>query len=66
MEWVGGSQLRVCRSDALSEVGAAGFPHCVPQLDAPGWAEACPIITFEAVGALGPMLPASARERWPV
>jgi hypothetical protein len=26
MEWVGGSQLRVCRSDALSEGSAAGCP----------------------------------------
>ena len=35
------------------------------QLATACWAEVLLVITAEAGGALGPMLPASARERWP-
>ena len=35
------------------------------QLAAACWAEVSPTTTAEASRALGPMLPASARERWP-
>ena len=35
------------------------------QLAAACWAEVLPVTTAEADRALGPMLPSSARERWP-
>ena len=52
------------RSGALSEVGSAGFPRCIRQLGASGWAEMHPIIAIEDIRALGPMLPSSPWERW--
>ncbi len=49
----------------LSVVAGTARARCLRQLAAVRWAEVLPITTTKAGRALGPMLPASARERWP-
>ena len=49
----------------LSVVAGTARARCLRQLAAVRWAEVIPITTTKAGRALGPMLPASARERWP-
>ena len=49
----------------LSAVAGAGLTHWLRQLAAVWWAEMLPNLAPVQSGALGPMLPASAREHWP-
>ena len=49
----------------LSVVAGTARARWLRQLAAVCWAEMLPATTSEAGRALGPMLPASARERWP-
>jgi hypothetical protein len=49
----------------VSVVGGTARARCLRQLAAVYKAEMLPAINAEADRALGPMLPASARERWP-
>ena len=49
----------------LSVVAGTARARWLRQLAAACWAEVLPVIASEAGRALGPMLPSSARERWP-
>ena len=50
----------------LSVAGGTARARWLRQLAAVCWAEVLPVTTTEADRALGPMLPSSAREHWPL
>ena len=56
--------VRVCIGRLSVVAGTAHARWCSPSA-AVCWAEVLPVITADAGRALGPMLPSSARERWP-
>ena len=49
----------------LSAAVGTGRARCLWKAAAVCWAEVLPVIAADAGRALGPMLPSSARERWP-
>ena len=58
------TQVHACIG-RVSEVAGTARARCLRQLAAGCWAEVLPATTAEADRALGPMLPSTARERWP-
>jgi hypothetical protein len=56
--------VRVCIGRLSVVAGTARARRCSP-FAAVCWAEVLPVIVTETGRALGPMLPSSARERWP-
>ena len=56
--------VRVCIG-CLSVVAGTARARCCSPFAAVCWAEVLPVIAADAGRALGPMLPSSARERWP-
>ncbi len=57
--------VRLCIGRASVVAGTARARWCSP-FAAVCWAEVLPVTAVEAGRALGPMFPASARERWPL
>ena len=56
--------VRACIGRLSVVAGTAHARWCSP-FAAVCWAEVLPVIAADAGRALGPMLPSSARERWP-